>query len=221
MLLSNDMRWLILLIGSVIFIFLTLTTLLAPNSPAQVTDFGHENVEFHQAYSDRVGQVLRLSRESEFPFRFLGRTISDENVARRYGHSVRKLPSVQSCLIGDEISNARPDLTEIDWSKIQSLEDANVCLFRIASSYGKIDSFQSWLEFNGFDVTSRFQRQNAEPMGNWIGISASRSHDENDGRLFSTGTFQNLLGQDHSLSVLAQFDQSENVVGIQITFNTK
>ncbi len=92
---------------------------------------------------------------------------------------------------------------------------------RLASSYASIDTFQAWLEFQGFEVTARFEHQNADPMGAWIGLSGSRNHAENNGRLFSVSVFQKFLGQDHSMSVFAQFDHTDNVIGIQTAFNTK
>lgn len=172
-------------------------------------------------YADQIGDVVRLANEQSIPFQFLARTVSDENVARKYGASVSRFPSVQSCLIKTERGKIHPDLTMVDWSKIRSTQDADVCFFRVASSYNNIDTFRAWLEFHGFKVTARFERRNAEPMGAWIGLSGSRNHAENNGRLFNTGVFQKFLGQDHSMSVLGQFDHTDNVIGIQTTFNTK
>lgn len=193
-------------------IVLTLVSFLSA-SDAQAVEFS--------AYSDQAGLVLRLSEEKQEPFLFLGRSISDSDVHDKYGSSVLKFPSVRECLQESEAKTDFPNLTTIDWAKLKSTEDADVFLFRIASSYSKIDDFKSWLEFFHFRASARIQRQNAKPMGIWIGLSASRIHKGNGGPLFYKNRLQIIFGAGHSISLLAQYSEQHEIISMRTVFNTK
>ena len=72
-----------------------------------------------------------LSSEKTEPYISFGKPpVRDEEV-----YAVKQFPDVRSCLVQAEQSKDRPDLRQIDWSRMNTKFDIKVCMFRIFSSY--------------------------------------------------------------------------------------
>lgn len=170
-------------------------------------------------YYDRFGPIIRLANEAETPFMFAGRTISETGNVERFRGSVRRYPSVQSCLVMEAAEKTEPDLSAIDWSHMRDSEDATVCLFRIASSYEDKDVFQSWLAQFGFGsffelVDDYYQYENSTLL------TASRDHSENGGRLIPYKLIERLFSFDYSTSISAYFSKDGKVISMKYSYTT-
>jgi len=81
-----------------------------------------------------------LSSEKAEPYISFGKPpVRDEEV-----HAVKRFPDVRSCLIRVEQSKNRPDLRQIDWSRMNTKSDIQVCMFRIFSSYQTPMKAKQW-----------------------------------------------------------------------------
>lgn len=95
--------------------------------------------------------VKRLSGESSDPFLFQGRTVSgDAQLYGRYRRSINRFPDLTSCLYESEPHANSPDVRLFAWQKIHSVEDAEVCMFRVFSSIGDPHKAKEWLIGQGF-----------------------------------------------------------------------
>ena len=96
---------------------------------------------------------VRLAKQETEPFLFQGR-VMDESRPRykEYRKALRRFPDVRSCLIEEERGKPQPDLRQIDWGGIRSIQDIDVCVFRIASSADGLESIKTWLLYNDFIV---------------------------------------------------------------------
>lgn len=169
-------------------------------------------------YDDSVGTVSVFSNEEEFPFLLSSKTIANKYVARKYRRFVNRFSSVLDCLV-KEPNNKYPDLSSIDWSKIKSTTDADVCLFRIASSYSSVDDFKSWLRHHGFYVNKDFRPR---PEAGWYQVVGTRKLTEAGDYLFYGSVIQRILRIHHSMSVTARYDDLHHqVIGMRVTFNSK
>lgn len=64
--------------------------------------------------------------------------------------SATRFPNVRSCLLEDESRLETPDVRLVDWKKLQTDSDAELCIARIASLIGNNDRLRAWLSFHGF-----------------------------------------------------------------------
>jgi len=87
-----------------------------------------------------------LSSEDRDPYLVFGKP----PLRRESKRAANKWPDARSCLIRSERLKERPDLGQIDWRRMLSKSDAEVCIFRIFSSLGKADVSSKWLDYQGF-----------------------------------------------------------------------
>ncbi len=81
-----------------------------------------------------------LSSEIEEPYISFGTPpVRDEEL-----YAVKQFPDVRSCLVRAEQSKDRPDLRQIDWSRMNTKFDIKVCMFRIFSSYQTPIRVKQW-----------------------------------------------------------------------------
>ena len=81
-----------------------------------------------------------LSSEKEEPYISFGTPpVRDEEL-----YAVKQFPDVRSCLVRAEQSKDRPDLRQIDWSRMNTKFDIKVCMFRIFSSYQTPIRVKQW-----------------------------------------------------------------------------
>lgn len=185
----------------ILFVFLILTS-----SPA----FSEESM-----YEDQFGKVNTLSEEQYVPFKYQNKTIYNEHVSKKYKDSVRKFPTVQSCLDEEEQGKSKPDLHRFNWMAFSNTTDADVCLFRIATSYSDIESFIKWLKHHGFDV-STIDKKDPWPKTNIV--NAGRSH---RGRkpLFKLG-LDKLFKFSYSYTIQLHLDENDNILTLTSNFNS-
>lgn len=89
-----------------------------------------------------------LSSEESVPFLKHGKPpIKDEHKV-----AVKRWPGVRSCLVESERKKQKPDIRRIDWGQLYTVEEADVCLFRIFSSIGSMKGSIEWLLFHGFKI---------------------------------------------------------------------
>jgi hypothetical protein len=125
--------------------------LIDVNNFIKAPKIDHANFKPYQ-YS--AGQVVRLSDEENQPFSQNGVLIeksvyvgkNPEGIYDGYMSAINNFPSVLDCLDKSEWDEPQPDLTKINWNKIDNNEEAEVCLFRIASSYAKPEDMKKWFE---------------------------------------------------------------------------
>jgi hypothetical protein len=104
-----------------------------------------------EAYKDSAGSVVRLSSEEDLPFVFLGKVPGPGHPKyRTYRKPIARFPDVRSCLIKKERAKAKPDLTAFDWRSMGGATEAEVCIYRIATSYRDPDGFEAWLAAQDF-----------------------------------------------------------------------
>lgn len=122
-----------------------------------------------EPYADSAGTVVRLSIESIVPVTRFGRPL---NPARpwysAYREGVDRFPSARSCLIDEERDRPRPDLTRFDWRKVTTYAQAEVCIFRIATSYRTVEGFERWMLAQGLTIGSGYT-QRYRPDRNYVG----------------------------------------------------
>ncbi len=66
--------------------------------------------------------------------------------------ALSRFPSVQSCLKTGADADNRAVLIQMDWDKIYTDGDAEVCAFRLMHEWGGINTAADWLEAQGFRV---------------------------------------------------------------------
>ncbi len=74
---------------------------------------------------------------------------------RDHNPPIRKFPDVRACLIKSEQKKETPDLRLINWDKIRTVTDADVCTWRIFSSLGAPERAREWLKFHNAHLSSR------------------------------------------------------------------
>jgi hypothetical protein len=117
------------------------------------------------AYEDSAGKVVRLSEQKTRPFLRVGQVESE--TSEHYGDAMANFPTVLDCLQTSEWERPQPDLTKIDWHKIQNGNEADVCLFRIADSYASPEDMKMWLMLDGFVGIECMPHQSGEYRKGW------------------------------------------------------
>ncbi len=169
-------------------------------------------------YHDGTGLVIRLATEQTFPFAERGHVPSRTPRLKHFIDSIESFPSVRDCLKKEEMNAPQPDLSAFDWDRIDSLESATVCIWRVASSYRGIDDVELWLFDQGFDVSPRFRREEAGAMRE--GLSATWPMNER-GLLFTSNLLYDWWTRTTAFGPAVAIDFTDNseidVVGISYT----
>ncbi|MCK0104551.1 hypothetical protein MWU63_19890 [Pseudohalocynthiibacter sp. F2068] len=167
---------------------------------------------------------VRLAGIETTPFLWRGQVLPDTSqypksraTIRRYRRALARFPDVLRCLNPNERQKDAPDLRNIDWRRIGSKEQVEVCMFWVFSSYGNLERSLLWFEAQGMsnvrnrqirvriDFTSNERRDlTVTQAGNIVGET---------GRVFGTfgerGTlFSRLLFHGESFSVTRLEDGS-------------
>jgi len=93
-----------------------------------------------------------LSNEKTHPYRISGQKIDPDKLGPQIRNAIKRWPDVRDCLIRSEQDKKDPDLRLIDWDLFWTREEANVCLWRIFTSFGTDESVmreraKMWLRF--------------------------------------------------------------------------
>lgn len=173
-------------------------------------------------YQDKNGLVLRLSSEENAPFLFNGRFLHETGHEGRYASSINVFTHVSDCLKSSERDVSEPNLDAIDWAKMTSLEDAEVCIWRITSSYGNDDigAIRSWLSEQGFRVLDTLTFSNKG--GTRVIVSATwplkkRGMLVSQGRIFDWWT----KSISHSLGLSVDFGTESELIAVKLNYSTK
>ncbi len=115
------------------------------------------------SYQDSAGKVIHLATEETHPLLFQGWRVNQNHHEKHekkwqliYRSGNKEYSSVRNCLPKKSRDLKNPSLTMIDWEKIDTNEDAEIGLFRIASSYATPKDMKAWMKAPGFQ-TAMFQ----------------------------------------------------------------
>ena len=87
-----------------------------------------------------------------YPFNLFARI----SAKKRRDVAIEKFPDTRSCIIIAMREPQKPDLRLLDWDSFQSLEEVNVCLWRIFSSLETPEKVEKWFYFqNVKSISSR------------------------------------------------------------------
>lgn len=134
---------------------LSSTQVTPTESSEEKNSWGQLAADYVTLYEDPQGAVVRLSKERETPFLKIGKSPRLTNSFKRYRSAIKRFPSIRDCLLASEQQKKIPNLGAIDWEKIDTEQEAAVCAFRAASSYGTPDAFEIWLRAQGLSVGGR------------------------------------------------------------------
>lgn len=70
--------------------------------------------------------------------------------------ALHRFPNAQACLEQGTNAERREDLLRMDWDKILTTGDAEVCTFRLLHEWGGVTEAISWLEYQGLRVGEHF-----------------------------------------------------------------
>lgn len=70
----------------------------------------------------------------------------------RYVRAMRKFPSAISCLKSTAISEQGADLAQVNWARIQSKYEGELCISRIRNRMPSISEMVTWLKQIGFTI---------------------------------------------------------------------
>lgn len=170
-----------------------------------------------EPYKDSAGLVGRLSDEESLPMLYVGHIVRDSKYEKLYGSSIKKFQSVKHCLKNSEQRTTHPDLTKFDWRKINNSEEAEVCIFRIATSYNDKTSMKTWLETQGFhsEMRSPSKKQIPKVHGDWSV--------EKQGVKFSSNFLNKLWIRFfvHSISIGITYKNLDAVSDVNVTLTKK
>jgi len=163
-------------------------------------------------YDDAQGRVVRLSSEEIVPFKKLGHSPRTGTKFAHYRSSIARFRMVSDCLIEVERLKPEPDLAAIDWDQIDSDEQAEVCLFRVASSYGDAEAMEAWFEAQGLSLLGRSNSSFLTPPTYSTG--AGRLIDER-GVLYSSGWLNHLIIRflAHAVSLSVRYTEDGEIYG--------
>lgn len=113
-----------------------------------------ESAQAFEPYRDSIGEVAQLASEESTPFVVQGKNIAGTPFEKKYAASIAKFPSVLNCVKAKD--KDKPDLSEIDWSKISNIQEAEICFFRLATSYKSPEDMHRWMINQGFKTRDVF-----------------------------------------------------------------
>lgn len=171
---------------------------------------------------------VRLAKQETEPYLLDGKVV-DESHPRyvHYGEPILRFPDVRSCLVESERGEPVPDLRLMDWDAAENLADVDVCVFRVASSIGDVDTVKLWLRYHGFhvgrDIPLHGKSYVPKSETDAMFIVDSLLPVEKFRGIFPRSRIWRLIGIEtvHSYSLGIWFSQSGRVVGVTSNANIK
>lgn len=169
-----------------------------------------------------VSDLQPTAGQPEVQFLFHGKPL-DQTVPGHvdYFPAVEKFSTLQSCLADPKDTAGGSSL---DWARIKSPEEADVCLFRMFSALGGASEIQAWLADQNFDVSPpwpvHIPASETSPPMKGLSIEASRLIGKN-GVLFHRNILD-LLSQkifSQGVSLVLQIAADGSVVFVKTTIN--
>lgn len=154
----------------------------------------------------------------EYAFRFERQMTADMKLA------LLKFPSPESC-VADDVALVEPNtLVKINWDTIETYNEANICVFRLLSTYGDISKSGEWFEGQGLrNARDGYNAENpyVERDGS-LRVAAYWSI-KDEGPLFpASGTFRYIVASiPYSMTINATWtEDGETLKWIEIGANT-
>lgn len=137
--------------------------------------------------------------------------------------AVTRFPDAGACLVTGS-DPARPgDLNRMDWDRIDTTTEAEVCLFRLLSALGTIDRFTDFVEAQGFRVDDRSgnpTNPTVESDGS-LRVTAYWSIRANGPKYPTTGLKRYLTAVPHLMSVDATWaPDGRTLRSVEVSFTT-
>ena len=104
---------------------------------------------------------VSLTNESTHPF-----ANGDPKFTVGQKSAIANFPSVRDCLIDEEQGKMNPDLRFLKWDEMKTLEDAEVCMWRIFTSYEDPKKIFSWFSFHGAKSNMSVEDLETDPITN-------------------------------------------------------
>jgi hypothetical protein len=116
----------------------------------------------------------KLRNQKEWPYMFGGKVIdADHPRWNEYAEPIQNFPDVVDCLEEGSSGPRTTDLYRIDWSKLTSHRDVEVCLFRIFDTLSDPVLVRAWLRSMGYR-TLPIVKQGISGVGSQIRDQASQ-----------------------------------------------
>lgn len=168
-----------------------------------------------------------LATQKTDPFLFNGKIVDDEHPQwKRYKRALRRYPDVLSCLTDTGYDAVTPNLLKFDWDNVGTSFEAEICVFRVASSLGNSCRTIGWLEYQGFSHNglNRTYSNNYQPYFETQTISqiTARWPIEHY-REITPSLFAWLTGYDliYEYRLVLGFDQHQRISGVHAGTPTK
>jgi hypothetical protein len=151
-------------------------------------------------------------------------TTRTENARQLYvSLGVKKFPDAQSCLVADADAGRSADLTRIDWDRIATITEAEICIFRLLAASSGIESFATFAQAQGLQVIGRSHGASdfyVEPDGSLRAI-ANWSIDENGPKFPTRGLYWYFVDIHYFMTVEATWSaDGKTLLGVEVDFSS-
>ncbi|HSF97041.1 MAG TPA: hypothetical protein VLA52_18585 [Thermohalobaculum sp.] len=194
----------------------SLVGLLVLSSPFAFT-YGQKWLKVHRF--DLGGEASRGTP----PFRSYGEYL-DHHTDLDDAHKIAALqfPDPRSCLEGNVAELSPESLKRLDWRKLETVPQADVCIFRLLSSGGGANYAAEWMAAQGLTLrVSTKASSEAYGVGSQT-ISGSWNIRENGYKHLTGGTYLHVLGPPHAMRVLSEWTvDGQSLHYVQVFFDIK
>lgn len=175
-------------------------------------------VNLHKGY---LGDQTEAANDEVPPYTTrYARQMNDraEKVASRFS-------SPQACLPSESDASKQARLYAIDWDRIQTTTEAEVCMFRLLSALGGIEEFTGFMEAQGFRISlDSFSPENpfVESRDSALRATASWSVRENGPKYPTRGLLRRVIASiPYGMSTNVWYSpDGSKVLGVRITHST-
>ncbi len=151
------------------------------------------------------------------------RVQSEHHLRTSVTRATRNFPDAQSCLQTGADAARRQDLLRMDWDKVETTSDAEVCIFRLLHGWGGVSEAAAWLKAQDFTVNDRFSSGNFyENRDGTLRVDGGWSIKKHGLRFPTSGFITRILGATpYGMGVRATFSQDGNeLLFVNIDYST-
>lgn len=137
--------------------------------------------------------------------------------------ALHRFPNAQACLEQGTNAERREDLLRMDWDKILTTGDAEVCTFRLLHEWGGVTEATSWLEYQGLRVGEHYSSASPyEGRDGTLRVDGSWSIRNNGPRFPTSGLLRRIAkSAAYGMGVYATFSaDGEELLYVDIGFST-
>ena len=141
----------------------------------------------------------------------------------RYKKALRLFPTVKQCLTTDGVDEKILDLTKFDWSKLDSFQKAEVCLYCVADILETPERAAAWFKNQGFDKYLKVYPENHSQFGGARFIASWPFRTHGTASPFENFTFRWLgeLGVSGGVGIVVEYNKKMEVKLIDIKYTFK